>query len=128
MSTCASDFWRRHQDADDLVPDPHENKTVPGIMTRLCLNHYTYKSYGAQFLDNLAPGIPDPLALDPSLPFEIVELLKWHDGLDDPGEPHVMIIQEYQLLSYEESCDLAARLHSEWGINDIVSGRRETNN
>jgi hypothetical protein len=118
MSSCTWDFWRRHSAADDLVPDPNIDKTVPGVIARLCLNHYTYKSYGAQLLDNLAPGIPDPLSLDPSLPSEIVDLLKWHNGLLDPGAAHAMIIQDYELLSYDESCWFSEK----WGVSDIVRG------
>jgi len=115
------DFWRRHTPADDLVPDPHTDKSIPGIITRLCLNHYIYKSYGAQLLDNLAPGIPDPLSLDPTLPSDVVNLLKWCNGLIDSSAPHLVIIQNYQLLSYDESCDLSEALHTHWGDNDIVS-------
>jgi hypothetical protein len=118
------DFWRRHKAADDLVLDPHANKTVPGIITRLCLNHYTYKSYGAGLLDNLAPGIPDPLSLDPSLPSEVVDLLKWCNGLIDSSMTNSVIIYNYQLLTYDESCHASEALHTHWGDNDIVSALR----
>ncbi|KAF8535176.1 hypothetical protein BDD12DRAFT_893703 [Trichophaea hybrida] len=107
------EFWRKHKAADDLVPDPHTDKTVPGIITRLCLNHFTHRSYGEQLLNNLAPGIPNPLSLEPSLPSEVVDLLKWRNGFNGNSDTHTVLILNFRLLSYDESCSLAEDLEND---------------
>jgi hypothetical protein len=113
-------------DTDPQIFDPHNERTVPALLTRLLTQHYTHKGYGEALSDNLAPGL-DSAAIPKDLPLEVQQLLGWHNGyLDEDGYLEILPVR-YRLLSLEEALGFARSISinnrddPQWWNDDIVN-------